>query len=87
MVLHTLELGGKTYNIPYSIRSTGKFHFRIFEKSINEIVARHESLRTKFVNVNGKPVQMILQDVKISIPFIDLEELPHSEKEKQLMKL
>ena len=30
---------------------------------------------------------MILQDVKISIPFIDLEELPHSEKEKTVNEI
>jgi amino acid adenylation domain-containing protein len=51
------------------------------EKSINEIVRRHDALRTRFIISEGKPVQIISPNLTIEIPFFDLSKLPDNERE------
>ena len=53
----------------------------VLERSINEIVRRHEILRTTFAAVDGRYVQVIAPQLTVPLAFDDLRELPHSEKE------
>ena len=46
------------------------------ECAINEIVKRHESLRTVFDSADGKPFQVILDTASISVPLVDLAPKP-----------
>ena len=46
------------------------------ERSLNELVRRHESLRTSFVAIGGTPQQVVAPDVSLSIEMVDLTELP-----------
>ncbi|MCP4658608.1 MAG: amino acid adenylation domain-containing protein, partial [bacterium] len=47
------------YNIPGLIRLDGVFHAEVFEQALNEVVRRHEVLRTSYLSVEGRPVQSI----------------------------
>jgi len=67
------------YNVVNVLRLTGLLNFPALESSFNEIVCRHEVLRTNFDTVDGKPVQLVLPQLKISIPLIDLQPLPARE--------
>ena len=69
------------YNVPITIRLTGVLNLAALEDSFNEIVRRHEVLRTTFDTVEGQPMQLIMPHLKIPLPLIDLQQLPESETE------
>ena len=54
-----LDPGNSAYNFPAAVRLTGPLDLAALQKSLNEIVKRHEVLRTTFVTVEGRPVQVI----------------------------
>ncbi|MBD2741508.1 non-ribosomal peptide synthetase [Coleofasciculus sp. FACHB-1120] len=75
------------YNVPAAVRLTGSLNLAALEEAFNEIVRRHEALRTTFVTVEGQPIQVINPNLKISLPVIDLRELPAAERENQAQQL
>ena len=60
------------YNVPAAIRITGPLDRPALKRSLNEIVRRHESLRTTFHLVDGEPVQRIAESLDIDVPVVDL---------------
>ena len=54
---------------------------------MNEIVRRHEVLRTSFTDVNGRPVQEIASALNITLPIINLGELSEQEREAEVRRL
>ncbi|WP_334878116.1 amino acid adenylation domain-containing protein [Nostoc sp.] len=71
------------YNIPVALHLTGSLNKAALEQSFNEIVRRHEALRTNFVIQSGQPVQLINPTLTITLPIIDLRQLPQDEREIQ----
>jgi acyl-CoA synthetase (AMP-forming)/AMP-acid ligase II len=69
------------FNILYALRLTAPFDMAVLERSINEIVGRHEILRTTFAVVDGRHVQVIAPQLTVPLPFEDLHALPESKKE------
>lgn len=70
-------------NIPVWFRIIGKLDKKALRKSFNEMIHRHEILRTTFPLKNGSPVQAIIPAsiANISIAEVDLQNLPESEHE------
>ncbi|MEI2581572.1 non-ribosomal peptide synthetase [Scytonema sp. PRP1] len=64
------------YNVPAAFRLTGSLHLAALEQTFNEIVRRHEALRTTFAIVEGQPVQVIAPILNVSLPIRDLQQLP-----------
>ncbi|WP_374004953.1 amino acid adenylation domain-containing protein [Bacillus velezensis] len=62
-VLHQLENGGVSYNIPAVLEVRGPFDRDRMEAVFKELIRRHEPLRTSFEEKNGLPVQRIHDDV------------------------
>lgn len=79
--LHQLAPNNPFYNIPAAIRLTGKLNIEALERSFNEIVRRHEALRTSFIQIDQQPVQKILPDQSFSIPVINLQSIAVAERE------
>jgi hypothetical protein len=69
------------YNIPAAARLSGPLDVPALERSINEIVRRHETLRTSFVSERGQPAQIIWPALSVKPGLIDLQELPQAERE------
>ena len=69
------------YNITRGFRLTGSLDVSALERSLNEIVRRHEALRTTFDTVEGQPVQLIAPELALTLQVIDLRDLPESEAE------
>jgi acyl-CoA synthetase (AMP-forming)/AMP-acid ligase II len=69
------------FNILYALRLKSPFDAAVLERSINEIVRRHEILRTTFAVVGGQCVQVIAPQVTVPLRFDDLHTLPESEKD------
>ena len=85
--IHQLNPDLPIYNSPAAVRLTGSLNIPAFEKTLNEILRRHEALRTRFALVEGKPVQIILPDLTLKIPVISLEDLPETEREGEFLRL
>jgi amino acid adenylation domain-containing protein len=67
-----LTPGMATYNTPSALRIRGKLEIEVLEKTVKEIVRRHETLRTRFVAVRGEPQQIIEDQVSVQLPVLDL---------------
>ena len=65
----------------------GELNIKALEESINEIIRRHEVLRTSFVLVDGQPLQVIVDNVQLKIPVINLRELAKAEQEAEIQRL
>ncbi|NUQ65792.1 MAG: amino acid adenylation domain-containing protein [Pirellulales bacterium] len=63
------------YNIPAAVRIEGDLDVEALSASLHEIVRRHESLRTRFETVDGRPVQRIADDVRVGIPVVEASQL------------
>jgi len=75
-LLEQLNPDSGIYNMLAAVRFVGELNIQALEKSINEIIRRHEVLRTNFVLVDGQPLQIIVDDVQLKIPVINLQKLP-----------
>jgi amino acid adenylation domain-containing protein len=77
-----LEGGTSTeYIMPMALRLKGELHVSALERAINTIVARHESLRTHFAEVDGEPIQVIEEKLEIAMRVEDLSGLGREEQE------
>ncbi|WP_280409598.1 non-ribosomal peptide synthase/polyketide synthase [Nocardia brasiliensis] len=66
--IHRLEGPSATYNMPLTVRLTGPFDARAFAAAVGDVVGRHESLRTVFVEVDGVPGQRVLDVDRAEAP-------------------
>jgi len=82
-----LEPGSSAYNISTGFRLTGPLDVAALERSLNEIVRRHEALRTSFAVVDGQPVQVIAPAERFKLALVDLQKLPEAERETEARRL
>jgi amino acid adenylation domain-containing protein len=81
------EPGSSTYNFITAVRLTGLLNFAAFERSINEILRRHEALRTTFATVDGQPVQVVASPKAFALSVRSLQHLPENEREAEARRL
>jgi len=84
--LDQLEPGSPLYNHPTAIRLIGALSVDALQQTLNDIVARHETLRTTFATVDEQPVQIITPTLSVPLPLIDLGELPETEREAEAQR-
>ncbi|MCC3422541.1 MAG: amino acid adenylation domain-containing protein [Microcoleus sp. PH2017_01_SCD_O_A] len=75
------------YNEPITIRLPGSVNIAALERSINEIIKRHEILRTTFAVVDGQPVMVIQDAFNFILPVVNIGELPEAERESEALRL
>ena len=85
--LEQLEPGSSAYNIPAAVRLTGSLDVAVLEQNLNEIVQRHEVLRTTFGMVSGEPRQVIAPALALTLRWVDLRDLPEAQQEIQVDRL
>ena len=71
-----LAPGSPLYNIPVALRVEGPLDARVLALCLEEIVRRHEVLRTVFAAPDGSPVQVIRPPEPFELPVVDLAALP-----------
>jgi hypothetical protein len=81
--LDQLQPGTAVYNIAVVLRLSGQLNVEVLELSFNELVRRHESLRTTFRTVEGKAIQEIAKKLTLELPLVDLSKLPDGEREAE----
>lgn len=84
--LHRLEPESVVYNISRAIRLKGRVERQVLEQCFNEILKRHDILRTTFTENDGEPAQIVSPHTEISIAVVDLTGLRGSEREAAASK-
>ena len=85
--LNQLEPGSAVYNCPAAVRFTGALNLAALEQSFNEVMRRHEVLRTRFDVREGSPVPIVAPSLQVPLPIVDLSGLPTSLAEVELERL
>ena len=85
--LDQLEPNSAFYNIPVALRLQGHLNQSALTQSLEEIIQRHEALRTNFITVNGQPTQVIQTVTNWTVSVISLQHLSPEEQEIAAKKL
>src|ERR1700680_3989900 len=85
--LDQLEPGTAAYNLVRAFRITGPLNVNALTSAIGAVIERHESLRTIFESVDGEARQVVLSDVDVQIPILNLADLPESEREREALRI
>lgn len=75
------------YNEPVTIHYTGPLNVSALERSFNEILRRHEAWRTSFRIVDGEPVQVVHENLSVSLPLFDLRDLPREQRYETALQI
>ena len=75
------------YNVPAALRLTGSLNLTVLQQTFNEIVRRHEALRTTLAVVSGQPVQRIAAAFHLPINVLDLRNLPKESRQTEANRL
>ena len=83
-VLCQFEDANPCYNIYLAWRMRGALNVSALQQTLTEIVARHESLRTKFPAVDGQPTTVISPPYPVKLEIVDLQKFSGKDQQKQL---
>ncbi|HEX6406158.1 MAG TPA: condensation domain-containing protein, partial [Gemmatimonadales bacterium] len=84
--LHRLEPGSPVYHMPLAIRLSGALDQPALQRALGAIVARHEALRTRIVDGDGGPYQMVAPSLEVPLPMADLTTWPEDEREGEVRR-
>ncbi|HSX60437.1 MAG TPA: amino acid adenylation domain-containing protein, partial [Tahibacter sp.] len=82
-----LEGGSRQYNMPAALRLRGALDTTALQGALDAIVARHEILRTRYVEVDGQPRQVVDAPVPVVIATTDLSTLSEAQREERVLQL
>src|SRR5271166_4410362 len=82
-----LEPGSPLYNLASIYRMRGALNVPALQQAINEIVRRHDSLRTTFRNVDGQPVQVIAAELRVSLEVTPVKGTGEEQREAEVKRL
>ena len=85
--LDKLVPGNPFYNIGNAVRLSKRIEADVLERSLNEIVRRHESLRTTFRTVEGEAVQVIAPSQKLQLRVVDLRYLEDAQRKAETIQI
>jgi len=85
--LDQLEPGSAFYNFPLAVPFNIAVNTAVLERAINEIVKRHEALRTVFSAVGGEPVQIVLPSLTLPLTVVDLRHLDRDVQDAEMVRL
>ncbi|HXA51330.1 MAG TPA: amino acid adenylation domain-containing protein, partial [Candidatus Acidoferrum sp.] len=78
-----LEPGTSLYNTTAMFRMKGQLKLEPLQQTIDEIVRRHEALRSTFPTVDGKPVQAIAAELRVALPVTELSGIAAEQREQE----
>ncbi|NEQ10376.1 MAG: AMP-binding protein, partial [Moorea sp. SIO4E2] len=86
-VLEKLGTVSNAYNAPLTFHLRGTLQLVALKQSLNQIITRHETLRTTFKEINGTPIQVIQSPYELELPEVDLSGLTLSQQKTQVQNL
>ncbi len=81
------EPDSPVYNLGSAFRLSGGLDVTALQQALNEIVRRHEVLRTTFAAQDGQPYQVIAPQLTVELPVVDLQGLPAAQRETEARRL
>jgi amino acid adenylation domain-containing protein len=85
--LDQMQPGSPLRRIASDYQLIGPLDVPALEQSLNELVRRHEALRTTFSVLDGRPVQTIAPTLALTLPIVDLRDLPESARRDEAQRL
>jgi non-ribosomal peptide synthetase component F len=85
--LDQLEPGSASYNIPTAVRLKGDLDAAALGRALDEVLRRHEVLRTSFASEEGVPRQVIGEATQLDLPVDDLRGLSAEGREEAARRL
>ena len=80
-LVEQLAPGTVAYNEPVVLRIAGQLNTALLERSLQVLLARHESLRTSFQMCEGHPVQVIASTLHLPLEVVDFQDFREDERE------
>ncbi len=77
--LHRIAPESPAYNIAYAAHFYGHLNMPALQQSIDEIVRRHEVLRTTFTQAEDQPLQIVHPEISLCIGHVDMRHLPEQD--------
>ena len=74
------------YNMPFAFKIAGSLNISALKQSLNEILRRHEALRTAFSSNEGKTVQVVRSKSEVALPVVKLGDIPQKQREAKAMQ-
>ncbi len=85
--LDRLLPGSAAYNVPATLRLTGRLAAGALAAALSEIARRHEALRTVFAEVDGRPLQIVRPAAPLPLPLVDLSRLTAEVREAEAARI
>jgi amino acid adenylation domain-containing protein len=85
--IEQLMPGLTAYNVSGAVRMEGALDLPALAAALNEIVRRHEVMRTTFTVLRGQPVQVIHPELRVEVPVVDLRHLAEDERRPAALDL
>ncbi|MEH2290128.1 amino acid adenylation domain-containing protein [Nostoc sp.] len=82
--LAQLEPDSSFYNIPAAVRLEGQLNLEALQQSFNEIISRHEVLRTNFQTTQGQAVVVIYEQKPLTLSIVDISELTANQQQVEV---
>ena len=73
-ILEQLTPGSALYNMSGAAQVTGSLDAQLWDRMLNEVIRRHEVLRSTFDMIDGRPRSVILPELKITSTLVDLRD-------------
>ena len=81
------QLGDSNYLVPATSRLIGPLDVPALERALNEIMARHDALRSTFTTIDGQPMQIVTPRLPLTLSALDLTPLPEDERAIETRRL
>ncbi|MFB1485405.1 condensation domain-containing protein, partial [Corallococcus sp. RDP092CA] len=82
-LIDQLEPGSSLYNVPVAVRLEGQLRVDTLERALQEVVHRHDALRTTFTQVAGEPIQRVHSEGLAPLGLVDLSDMPEAQRESE----
>jgi amino acid adenylation domain-containing protein len=86
-LLYQIDPDSPTYNLSFVLRLVGALDVDALRKSVDAVVDRQESLRTSFINENGRPAAVFVEKVSIPFRIMDISSSPENDKARLAQKI
>jgi amino acid adenylation domain-containing protein len=74
----------RSYNFQATVRIRGALDAGALERTLQEIIRRHEIFRTTFPDIDGAPAQVVHEPWTVHLPLVDLSTLAEGEREREM---
>ena len=86
-LLEQIEPETPVYNLPRALLITGNLDVIALSETFRLLQARHEVLRTGFVEREGKILQQVHDNVSLPLPILDLTHVAAAERQPEALRL